>query len=143
MTIEGGIRLSNKQAYSLLLDFDSAFNPALHEELDLSVYSQKLATNAYFILAKDGANNTGFIAYYLNNEGQFCYIPLLAVNNSFRNCGIAKGMLRELYSNTPDSIKNIVLEVDKNNVTARSFYRSEEFYVVEDREKKLLLKRTL
>lgn len=141
MIIEGGVRLSNEQAYSLLREFDSAFDPMLHEDLDLSGYSQKLAFNAYFILAKMDAKTIGFIAYYLNEEGQFCYVPLLAVNNSFRNCGIAKGMFRELYSIIPDRAKNILLEVDKNNVIARSLYSSEGFSIAEDRGKKFLLKK--
>ncbi len=141
MTIEGGVRLSCEQAYSLLLDFDSAFDPALHRELDLSSYSQKLASNAYFVLAKEDIETVGFIAYYLNDEGKFCYVPLLAVSNNFRNCGIAKGMFTELYSSIPESTKHILLEVEKNNIAARSLYRSEGFFVAENRENKLLLMR--
>lgn len=143
MTIEGGIRLTNEQAYSLLLDFDSAFDPALHEELDLSGYCQKLAANANFVLAKEGEKTLGFIAYYMNDDGQFCYIPLLVVSKGYRRVGAGREMLNCLICILPQSYGSIRLEVLKNNDSAIKFYRDAGFSTIDETNNKWMLEKIL
>lgn len=143
MTIEGGIRLSEKQAEALLLDFDRAFDPALHVELDLLNYCKKLASNAFFVLAKEGMETIGFIAYYLNVEGHFCYIPLAAVAKGKRNEGRGRLMFQYLYSLMDSSMDTIRLEVLKSNVGALGFYLNEGFTLVGERDVRSILEKSL
>ena len=142
MTIDIDSRLSNEQVYSLLLDFDEAFDPALHTEVDLLKYSQKLSSNAYFILAKDEEQIIGFIAYYINIERNYCYIPLLAISKHMRGIGLGQALIKALESQLNYIIPEIYLEVNKTNNIALRLYLKENFNIVEDRGIKLLLKKT-
>lgn len=143
MKIENGQVLSVEQVYRLLQFFDDSSDIPLHEGLDFLKYSDKLSHYAEFVLALDGENLLGFIAYYLNDEGRFVYIPQIVVHKSGRHQGIGHKMLASLEEKYKGFYDTIKLEVLKDNGGARCFYSRESFVEIEDRGERLLLSKVI
>ena len=141
MEIIHNIHLSCQQVSELLSQFIEAF-PTLSERVDIEQYSIKLSKNAFFILACMDGRIVGFIAYYKDYVQQVVYIPLIAVDCSFRGKGIGGAMLDVLFKSSV-FINFIRLEVLKNNKRAFRFYIQQGFSVIEDREDCLLLEKVL
>lgn len=127
MTMLSNVKMSKSEVISLLRRFDDSSDIPLHKGLDFDSYSQKLSTNARFIVSKFDADIVGFIAYYLNEKGAFVYVPQTVVHKSARHKGVGHAMFSLLYESLPVGIKTIRLEVLKANDAARSFYMREGF----------------
>jgi len=136
-------RLSQNEVLRILQDSDKDFNTPLSCNLDLFKYANKLSENANFILLKEGNNIIGCIAYYLNNDGQFVYIPYFWVNKINQRSGCGHYLLDSLIKSLPEKYTEIKLEVAKDNFKAFSFYNKNGFKIVEDREKKYLLSKKI
>lgn len=121
--------LSKVMVSSILKRFDMAFVEPLHAYIDLMSYGDKLSANAHFILAYDG-KLIGFVAYYINKDGQFAYIPLIAVLPEGRHRGLGHLMLSYLWAKLPIEINQVRLEVRESNVHAFFFYMREGFHVL-------------
>lgn len=139
MVINVGERISKEEVLSLLAYFDNSSDHPLHEGLDFDSYSEKLSKFAYFVIASDDSSRLGFIAYYLNEDGRFVYIPQIVVHKDGRHKGIGHKMLQALKDSYSDSFANIRLEVLKDNMNAKKFYEREGFTFEEDRAERLLL----
>lgn len=136
--------LSSSKVNSLLERFDMSFEEPLHNEIDFNVYSEKLSLHAHFILAYDEKELMGFIAYYINKDRRYAYIPFIAVHKEGRHRGIGHLMLSYLLQILPLEIKQISLEVKEDNNNAQAFYKREGFCVLSDFKKgKLLLNKIL
>ena len=122
--------LSNTMVHAILVRFDMSFDEPLHDEIDFLVYSEKLSLHAHFILAYDDNELIGFIAYYINKEEKFAYIPFIAVHPKGRHRGIGHLMLSCLWEQLPIRISQVRLEVKGSNVYAQSFYQREGFNVL-------------
>ena len=128
MEILTGIKLSKEEVMSLLTYFDDSSDIPLHEGLNFDAYSEKLSKNAYFVLAMENRLHLGFIAYYLNCEGNFAYIPQTVVHKSARHKGLGHIMFESLYKELQEHLfGSLQLEVLKNNNYARDFYHREGF----------------
>lgn len=143
MLITSGIRLSKLEVHNLLLYFDDSSDIPLHEGLDFDSYSEKLSKYAYFVIASENDSQVGFVAYYLNEEGKFVYIPQVVVHKDGRHKGIGHKMFQTLFDSLSNEYENVKLEVLKENDYAREFYKREGFEYIEDRGEKLLLAKTL
>jgi len=145
MDLKLGIRLSKEDVYTLLTYFDYSSSEPLHESLDFYSYKDKLSENAFFILATESSQWIGFIAYYLNDEEKYIYVPQVVVVEGFKHKGVGHKMFNALYSHYWDCAKyeTIRLEVLKDNIIGRKFYKKEGFVEVEDRGKRLLLSKEL
>lgn len=142
MVIQSEIKLTQPEVLSLLQFFDDSSDKPLHEGLDFSSYSEKLSKHAFFVLATDDNELKGFIAYYLNDEGHFVYIPQIVVHKSARHLGLGHMMMKELVKSVVSMngvYTQIQLEVLKENDNASNFYSREGFDAVEDRKERLLL----
>ena len=142
MELNVGIKLTSSEVLSLLQFFDDSSDRPLHEGLNFSSYSEKLSRHALFVLAKDGDELKGFIAYYLNEEGHFVYIPQIVVHKNARHSGLGHMMMTELIESVAllnGKYTQIQLEVLNENDNARNFYSREGFDAVEDRKERLLL----
>lgn len=143
MEIRSGVKLSQIEVLSLLEHFDSSSVVPLHEGLDFKTYSQKLSQYAYFVLASEMNKQMGFIAYYINEDNHFVYIPQIVVHKDARHKGLGHSMINVLCDSIGEDMKFIKLEVLKSNFYARDFYQREGFEEVEDHDDRLLLKRKL
>lgn len=143
MEIHTGLRLSQSEVLSLLERFDDSSDIPLHKGLDFISYSKKLSQYAYFVIATENNQQIGFIAYYINDENQFAYIPQIVVHKTARHNGVGHSMFNELYCSLTRSIEYIKLEVLKSNNVARNFYQREGFISIEDRKERILLTKIL
>ncbi len=141
--IKTGIRLAKEDVLDLLNYFDDSSDHPLHDGLDFEIYSDKLSTYAYFIVAYLDEKCVGFIAYYLNEEGRFAYIPQTVVHKDGRHRGVGHTMFEALYKSIMGEYLTIRLEVLKSNTNARNFYTREGFVAIEDHNERLLLENKL
>lgn len=143
MDIQCDIRLNEKEVYYLLQYFDDSSDIPLHSGLEFTEYSKKLSMHAYFVLAYNAGELIGFIAYYLNDEGKFVYVPQIVVHRHGRHKGCGHAMIETLVQCRSSNYKFILLEVLFNNINARSFYEREGFQEEEMRKDRILLKKML
>lgn len=123
------------EIYQLLNKFDSLFSPSLSENtIDLAQYSKKLMSNAATYIAKENDEVTGFISFYVDDEElNYAYITLLAVLPEYQGRKIAQALLdRCIEEALAMNKKEIKLEVKNNNFPAISFYKKNNFKVVEE-----------
>ncbi|MCQ2304431.1 MAG: GNAT family N-acetyltransferase [Bacteroidales bacterium] len=143
MKIQIDTHLTQKEVFTLLLRFDEVFIEPLHESVDFADYSSKLSQLAHFVLVHDQDVLIGFIAYYLNDEGEFAYISLTAILPEWQHKGIGHLMFTSLYDYIGGKYSFLNLEVLKTNINARGFYKKEGFIMSEDRNEKLLMSKKL
>ena len=143
MEIQSGLKLIQSEVLSLLNRFDDSSDSPLHEGLDFDSYSKKLSEYAYFIIATDNNSQIGFIAYYLNEEGRFAYVPQVVVHKDGRHKGVGHAMFTKLYESVEGNYSSVKLEVLKSNVNARNFYNREGFLEIEDHNERILLQKDL
>lgn len=143
MNILAGLRLSQIEVLVLLNHFDDSSDIPLHVGLNFEAYSRKLSNYARFVIAEDEGEQIGFIAYYLNIEGGFVYIPQIVVHKAGRHKGVGHAMLEALYNSLKDNYILIRLEVLKANGNARTFYSREGFLLIEAHNDRLLLEKSL
>ena len=139
MKIESEKILSVEQVFGILQYFDDSSDIPLHEGLNFQEYSKKLSRYAKFVIASNEENMIGFIAYYLNEEGHFVYIPQIVVHKFGRHQGVGHEMLASLENRYKGDYNTIKLEVLKDNDNARRFYARESFLEIEDHGNRLLL----
>lgn len=141
ITINMATKLNRECVFDILSYFDMSSTIPLHIGLEFKSYSQKLSDNALFIIASDGAKWAGFIAFYLNSDEHFIYVPQVVVHKDFRHKGIGHLMFVELYNLLSDTYTSIKLEVLKTNDVACAFYGREGFIKKEDRGEKIFLEK--
>lgn len=143
MKVHTGLKLSQSEVLSLLEYFDDSSDEPLHESLDFYQYSKKLSLYAYFVVATEDNQQIGFIAYYLNDENHFAYIPQVVVHKSARHKGVGHSMFMVLYECIRNKFLTLKLEVLKSNINARAFYEREGFGEISDHNERLLLEKKL
>lgn len=139
MEIKTGLKLTQSEVLSILNHFDDSSDSPLHEGLDFVSYSKKLSDYAYFVIAEENDCQIGYVAYYLNNEGRFAYVPQVVVHKDGRHRGVGHALFEALTSAVCTNYDCIKLEVLKTNKNARLFYAREGFVEIEDHNERFLL----
>lgn len=85
----------------------------------------------------------GFVAYYLNDENHFAYVPQVVVHKEARHKGLGHSMFKVLCDSLTSNIKCIKLEVLKSNFYVRNFYQRDGFSCVEDHSERILLEKIM
>lgn len=143
MEIRTGLKLSQSEVLSLLNRFDDSSDTPLHEGLDFESYGKKLSNFAYFVIALEEDKMIGFLAYYLNQERCFAYVPQTVVHRDGRHKGAGHAMFEALNNVIKNDYQTIRLEVLKSNENARRFYEREGFVEIEDHKERLLLEKKI
>lgn len=143
MEIRTGLRLSQPEVLSLLERFDDSSDTPLHEGLEFISYSKKLSQYALFVIATENGQQIGFIAYYLNDDNHFTYVPQVVVHKGARHKGVGHSMFMVLYECIRKDFLTLRLEVLKSNINARAFYEREGFVENSDHNERLLLEKKL
>jgi ribosomal protein S18 acetylase RimI-like enzyme len=133
-------KLSYQQVFDLLNRFDDKFVPKLSEELDIENYAKKMSDNALFAVYRKESNIVAFVAYYLNLELSVVYITCVCVDSAFERKGLAFNLILKLKSEYSRVVKNMALEVRKDNLRAFNLYKNLGFIIVEDRGEKWYMK---
>lgn len=139
MKIQSAVRLTEVEVKRLLDHFDDSSDTPLHEGLDFISYSEKLSKNAHFILILENDKMMAFLAYYLNDENHFAYVPQVVVHREGRHKGLGHKMFAALEESLDSNYDTIQLEVLKSNRNARKFYEREGFTDKEERNERILL----
>ena len=126
---------------------DNAFLMPVSKRRYYNDLLSKISRNAVFLLAENNFNDIlGYVAIYINNfSTKVAYITLIAVNNKFQGQGIGKLLLKKCEEYARNSgFKIIRLEVNKNNLKARSFYYANDFIATgEEKEESIFLEKVI
>lgn len=142
MEITVGNKLSKSEVIDLFNRFDESSYVPFHKDIDFETYGEKLSRYALFVIAKEKDLQMGFIAYYLNTEDNFVYIPQFVVHTDGRHQGLGHKMLLSLMQSV-ESFSEIRLEVLLGNEKAWNFYKREGFSLLNEKEKRSLLYKAL
>lgn len=123
--------------FDLLIQFDKEFSPPLATRIEsFNIYADKLYKHAIVIkaLLKDTNIDVGFCAVYANDYiSRKAYIAQLGVKQQFRGQGIGNLLISEAIKvSQKHGMKEIGLEVRKDNLNAIQFYRKFQFVVCSD-----------
>jgi ribosomal protein S18 acetylase RimI-like enzyme len=127
----------------ILTDADEDFYPPLSKKVDLNTWAVKLSKNANFILVQNDNKTLGCLAYYLNKDNRYVFIPFLWVRRTIQSAGWGSRLINHLLEIVFIDYEEIRLEVVKNNVKAILFYEKNGFSIIEDGESKFLLAKHL
>ncbi|WP_276911946.1 GNAT family N-acetyltransferase [Hallella colorans] len=137
-----------KEMVSYLKTVDGDFSPPLSKQQpDLEKYAEKLLTKGDVWEAMVDNQSAGMIAVYANDiKNKFAYLSLLSVKSTFRNHGIAKLMLDEVFRFVrKKGMRTFCLE--SNNPIAIQLYEYLGFRISKEicvgDEKKMLMECTL
>lgn len=134
-------RLTKDRVFELLMRCNNSFSPPLSQNIPYTIeeYASKLANNASFIVCSEKGSVVGFVAYYINLDGRFAYIPQIWVSDDHQRQGIGSSMIEELIRNSPIEIQYIRLEVRRSNNKAFAFYLKSNYHVIEEYNGKCLM----
>jgi ribosomal protein S18 acetylase RimI-like enzyme len=114
---------------SHLRECDERFSPQLSIRLNISKYSQKLASLADRFEAWRGHRLVGFVAAYLNNTGTCLgFVSSISICKDFEGKGVASKLMRKCALVAEEKgCKILELEVSKTDQRARAFYLKHGF----------------
>jgi ribosomal protein S18 acetylase RimI-like enzyme len=111
-----------------LNDCSDSFIPSLNSRVNIEEYSKKIAERAVTFEAWINGKLIGLIATYFNFEAQYGYITSVSVSKQFMGAGIASELLKRCISHAnTNMLKEIKLEVYKENIPAINFYKKYNF----------------
>jgi ribosomal protein S18 acetylase RimI-like enzyme len=124
---------------------DNSFIPALSHRTNISEYSLKLFNFSITFEAWHENILVGLIAVYFNDDSETtAFISSVSTLESFSGKGIAKSLLTDCIQFAKEKkFKQILLEVDKENVKAISLYKTFGFVDFQDKDNNFLLKLTI
>ena len=132
---------------SIIRYCDKAFGEPVAESTIYSDLLEKIYQRAIFISAFSmyDAKPIGYCAFYANDpESRDAYITLIAVRPEYQGQHIGKRLIEEVSSIALDrKMRTCTLEVMKNNLPAREFYRKNGFVFLRERDKSFLLTKEL
>lgn len=133
-------RLCEQDIFSFFAKAQEQF-PYLFNNLDVSVFSKKLADYANFIVCRCTGRVAGILAFYMNN-GLFVYVTFVCTLKEFQRLSIFSNMLYKLEDLTREKgYEKIRLEVAKENNSAQQVYLHKGFSVVEQGEDSLFMEK--
>lgn len=141
------ILLSQSNISQLMNHFvacDDNYFPPLSSRVNLQEYATKIFNKALRVEAWDGDFLVAIIACYLNHDNKTSYITDVSVNNTYAGKGVASSLLEKLEQELINAgIKNIQLEVNKDNNKALELYKKFNFEIIEDRNSFVLMEKNL
>ena len=117
------MRLCDNMLNKLILD-EFKYDDSLNENSKVSNYYEKACNDNNILLGY--YLNESLVAYiYIKCNNETCFIDALYVENEYRNKGIAKELINEVFNICKtNSIKYIDINVMYKNDLAKHLYRS-------------------
>jgi ribosomal protein S18 acetylase RimI-like enzyme len=128
-----------------LFECSENFIPSLDSTVNISEYAQKIYSKAITFEAFCENALVGLIAAYFNHEKKnAAFITNVSTNKQFSGRGIASELMNNVitYAVTLKYPK-IILEVNKNNISANKLYQNFNFVQVSEKEHFLTLELNL
>ena len=112
---------------------DTLFVPKLSSYVTIETYSKKLFDKAVRIECFDRNELLGLLAFYVNLEASFCFITNVSVDKKLKGKKIGDLLLLRLVNYClENNIKQIQLEVRKENIKAINFYKKHSFVLLKE-----------
>lgn len=107
----------------------------------IEAYVNKIFTNANLIFIQNEGVLNAFIAYYDNDpENITAYLTMLAVSENVQGTGIGTILLKASIEDLErKGFKKYKLEVKRQNIKARKFYKSFGFKVIDENESSIFM----
>lgn len=123
---------NRKEIEKVIGKCDNAFSLPVKTRKYYTTLVDKFSEYAHVIYAYNG-EILGYIAFYANNP-EYAYISLIAVRPEFQKLHIGKSLLKYCEDiSEKKNVKNIRLEVRKDNNTAIKFYSANGYKWLEDK----------
>lgn len=125
---------------------DSCFNPPISVLVeDLSAYGKKLADCATTVACYVEGRLAGAVSFYANDaESGLAYVAEIATVSCFRGMHVGSALLEAAFRASRDAgMREMRLEVFKQNASALAFYERKGFRAIEDRGEGILMARAL
>ncbi|MDQ0227130.1 GNAT family N-acetyltransferase [Metabacillus niabensis] len=123
-------KLNNKnEIYHSLLELSNAHTPPFVERIsNIDEYVEKLSNHAEVYVIID-LQILGIIAFYANDiKNKVAYITHITVQSNVQNMGLGKILLQKCIDvSVENGMRELKLEVNKNNTKAIRFYEKNGF----------------
>lgn len=121
------------------------FNPPLTEKADLIEYAAKIYEKSVTFEAWFNDNLIGLVAAYFNSISDLTgFVTNVSVIASYKGKGIATELMsRAMEYAKKNEFKNICLEVNKNSAQAISLYKKLNFYITNQNDDTIFMKRDI
>ena len=117
-----------EQILTHLTSCNSNFHPPLTERVNINGYSQKIFEKSITFEAWRGTTLIGLLAAYFNDSSAF--ITSVSILKNYMNQSIASELLRKCIRHAvKENIREVRLEVNKEDVQALGLYRKFDFEV--------------
>ena len=131
---------TKKQILNHLEACNDSFIPNLNIYVDITKYTSKLHSKANLFERFEGNRLVGLIASYDNKLNKIAFISNVSVEAKYQGEGLSSSILQECInyykSKNYDSIE---LEVNKDNKRAISFYEKNQFKILNNQGKNILM----
>lgn len=117
---------------------DSFYDQKENNKQFIKNMTEKFSKYANFVLVTSETNEIiGFAAYYSNDlENMHAFLSMIIIKSAFSSKGVGSALLKYIISDCIDKgMKNIALEVNKNNSIAISFYKKFGFVFTDENAK--------
>ena len=123
---------------------ESAFEPPLSQTVNLKEYSRKLFSSAERIEVWEGHTLVALVAVYLNKDQGFGFITNVSLLSNYHGSGLGKSILKRCEELVKlNRLREIRLEVHKENVRAKRFYEKSNFALFEEKKDTQILVKSL
>lgn len=124
---------SAKQVLVHLKTCDSSFVPYLSSYVDIESYAEKLFEKAEKIEYFEENELLALLAFYVNFSTNFCFITNVSVDDKLKGKKIGDSLIFQLNKYClENNIKQIQLEVRKENIKAINFYKKHNFTILKE-----------
>ena len=133
--------ISKESLLDIHYQCDNDYNPTLSSMVDIDKFVDKIYQFAQIISIEIDDKLAGMIAIYCNDTvTQRAFITSVCIFPEYRGMGLGS----ELIANSKqfaqsNGMKSILLEVGKNNLSARKLYEKTGFYMCSEKEASLLM----
>lgn len=140
------IRIAEKEKIQEVLDLFADTLESLSKGKEFrNKMAEKFASNAAVITLEENGCIRAFAAFYANDMySHTAFLSMIAVLQDYRGRGIARGLLDVICTDAEErGMAYLRLEVKKDNISAKRFYRNNHFSVVEERIDSYIMERRL
>ena len=137
--------ITDKVEIKNLLDMFIDLLPALQDKMKRVELCEKLFANAKILVIKHKGNIIGFSSFYANDfQNHIAYLSLIAVSEGFQGKQIGTLLLKKTEKLArANKMRYLKLEVRENNTKATSFYKKNDYQIVEENSHSFYLMKEL